>query len=444
MGAELGILRVGPDADGGRDEVVVAAAGLLNQRTGRRATPDSLFQIGSITKVWTTTVAMQLVDEGLIALDTPIAQVLPDLRLRDPEVTSALTLFHLLTHTSGIDGDLFTDTGRGDDALAKFADVLADAGQNHPLGATWSYCNSGFSLVGRVIEKLTGKSWDEAMRERLFTPLGLTRTVTLPEEAILHDSAVGHQAEDDEPLAPTRAWGLPRSTGPAGLISSTASDVLDFARMHLSDGVARDGTRVLSSASVAAMAERQVGLPDQHTLGDSWGLGWIRFDWGGHRLIGHDGSTLGQNAMLKMLPEAGLAVTVLTNGGDSRALAQDLYQRIFPELAGVRMPASLTPPEEAVEVDVTPHLGVYERASVRIEVLKGSDGPRLRTTLTGPLAKLLTEPTAEYDLVPVDENLFAIRAPRSQLWSTVTFYQLEQGQRYLHLGARATPLVGSS
>jgi len=444
MGAELGILRIGPDADGSRDEVVVAAAGLLNQDTGQRATPDSLFQIGSITKVWTTTVAMQLVDEGLITLETPIVDILPDLRLSSPEVTKSVTLFHLLTHTSGIDGDLFTDTGRGDDCLAKFVDLLAEAGQNHPLGATWSYCNSGFSLAGRVIEKLTGQSWDEAMRERLFTPLGLTRTVTLPEEAILHRAAVGHQSEADGPLTPTRVWGLTRSTGPAGVINSTASEVLSFARMHLNDGVGRDATRILSSASVAAMADRQVGLPDQHTLGDSWGLGWIRFDWDGHRLIGHDGSTLGQNAMLKMLPEAGLAVTLLTNGGDSRALSEDLYRRIFPELAGVKMPASLTPPDEPVEVDVTPHLGVYERASVRIEVLDGSDGPRLHTTVTGPLAELLADPTMEYDLVPVEENLFAVRAPGSELWSTVTFYQLESGERYLHFGARATPLVGAS
>ena len=71
---------------------------------------------------------------------------------------------HLLTHTSGIDGDVFTDTGRGDDCLEKYVELLADVAQNHPLGATWSYCNSGCSLLGRVIEKLTGKTWDQAMR----------------------------------------------------------------------------------------------------------------------------------------------------------------------------------------------------------------------------------------------------------------------------------------
>ena len=158
-GAQLGILRYSPEGD---DELVTTSYGVLNNRTGATVTDESLFQIGSISKVWTATVAMQLVDEGLLELDGPIVEVLPDLRLADPDVTKSVTLRHLLTHTSGIDGDVFTDTGRGDDCLEKYVDLLADAAQNHPLGATWSYCNSGYSLLGRLIEKVTGMTWDEA------------------------------------------------------------------------------------------------------------------------------------------------------------------------------------------------------------------------------------------------------------------------------------------
>src|SRR6185436_16345929 len=155
-----------------------------------------------------------------------------ELRLADPDVTKSVTIRHLLTHTSGIDGDIFTDTGRGDDCLEKYVDLLADAAQNHPLGATWSYCNSGYSLLGRVIEKVTGKTWDQAMRDRLFTPLGLTHTTTLPEEALVFAAAVGHEERDGK-QQPVRVWGLPRSVGPAGLVTSTVSDVLAFARLHL-------------------------------------------------------------------------------------------------------------------------------------------------------------------------------------------------------------------
>jgi dipeptidyl aminopeptidase/acylaminoacyl peptidase/CubicO group peptidase (beta-lactamase class C family) len=436
-GAVLGILRV----DG--DDLVEAAYGVLNKDTGIAATTDSVFQIGSITKVWTATVVMQLVDEGRLDLDAPLVEVLPELRLADPDVTKQVTMRHLLTHTSGIDGDVFTDTGRGDDCIEKYVARLDEVGQNHPLGATWSYCNAGFILVGRVIEQITGQTWDDALRERLFTPLQLKHTITLPEEALLHRTAVGHVAEGGGD--PTRApvWGLPRSVGPAGLIGASPADVLAFAHMHLRGGLAADGTRVLSEASAVAMADKHADLPDKHSLGDSWGLGWIRFDWDGHRLIGHDGSTIGQNAYLRLLPEQGLAVTLLTNGGHSRDLYQDLYREIFAELAGVAMPLPLAAPAQPPAVDVHRHLGTYERASARLEVLERDGTNVLRITIVGPLAELVPDPVEEYAMIPVDArgDLFVVRQPNAQTWTPVTFYALPTGERYVHFGARATPKI---
>ncbi|MET0233513.1 MAG: serine hydrolase [Kibdelosporangium sp.] len=438
-GATLGILRL---RAGGQDELVEAATGVLNKDTGVETTTDSLFQIGSISKVWTATVVMQLIDEGLLDLDAPIAEILPGLRLADPDTTKKVTMRHLLTHTSGIDGDVFTDTGRGDDCLEKYVAVLGEVAQNHPLGATWSYCNSGFSVAGHVIEKLTGTTWDAAMRERLFTRLGLERTVTLPEEALLHRAAVGHVAAGEEEPVKAPVWVLQRSAGPAGLITSTVADVLGFARMHLTGGLATDGTRVLSEQSAAAMAAFQVELPDKHMLGDSWGLGWFRCDWSGDRLIGHDGNTIGQAAFLRLLPSQDLAVTLLTNGGNAHGLYEDLYREIFAALAGVTMPAPLSPPAEPVTVDLDRHVGTYERASSLIEVFRDDDGLRLRTTVTGPLAEMMPDKSQEYPMVPVNADLFLILEPGMQAWLPVTFYELPTGERYLHFGVRATPKVG--
>jgi CubicO group peptidase (beta-lactamase class C family) len=96
---------------------------------------------------------------------------------------------------------------------------------------------------------LDGREWDESLRERLIRPLGLTRTVTLPEEAILHRVATGHR-EHPHPDQPVSIWGLRRSIGPAGNITASAADVLTFARMHLDGGVTADGARLLSAASV--------------------------------------------------------------------------------------------------------------------------------------------------------------------------------------------------
>ena len=126
-------------------------------------------------------------------------------------------------------------------------------------------------LLGRIIEVLDGRSWDESLRERLTGPLALTRTVTLPEEAILHRAAVGHHARG----TPVRVWGLPRSVGPAGLITAAASDLLTFTRLHLDGGIAPDGNRLLSEVSVAAMQQPRPRYPSSpcRTRPSAWAGG---------------------------------------------------------------------------------------------------------------------------------------------------------------------------
>lgn len=440
-GANLGILRLG--VDGADDELAEAAYGVLSLDTGQPVSADSTFQIGSITKVWTTTLAMQLVDEGKVGLDEPVALTLPDLDLGDPEVTAAVTLRHLLTHTSGVNGDVFTDTGRGDDNLRDYVAGLAGIGINHPLGATFSYCNAGFGIVGRMIEVLCGCSWDEALRRRLLEPLGLSRTSTLPEEALLGRSAIGHVGEPGEPLHVAPAWGLPRSAGPAGLISSTPREVLAFARMHLAGGRAPDGSQVLSSESVAAMRTHQTDLPDPYTLGDSWGIGWIRYRWGDRDLVGHDGNTIGQSAFLRVLPDQGLAITLLTNGGNTKDLYHDLYGEIMSELAGVEVPAPIAPAPDAPAFEPETYVGRYERTSTRIEVTAEDGALSARITATGPLADLADEATHEYALTPVSADTFVLRPPGARTWSSMVFYRLPDGSRYVHHGGRATPLVST-
>ncbi|WAE75780.1 serine hydrolase [Streptomonospora nanhaiensis] len=441
-GAQLGILALGRPSDEGEgrepDRIALAACGVLNTETGHPVDTGSVFQIGSITKVWTATAIMRLVDEGRLTLDTPVAEVLPELRLSDPATTGRVLVRHLLTHTSGIDGDLFTDTGRGDDTLERYVALLSDAVLIHPLGATFSYCNSGFPVLGRVIERLTGGTWDAAMREALFAPLGLTHTGTLPEDALLHGAAVGHVRGLPDPVrAPV--WGLPRSMGPAGLLTSTARDVLRFARMHLDGGLAEDGTRVLSEEGVRAMTEFQVDVPGAHALGDSWGLGWIRHDWNGHRLVGHDGNTIGQSAFLRVSPETGLAVVLLTNGGHASDLYHDLYREVFRDLAGIGVPDRPAPPPVPAEVDPAPVLGTYEHAALRMEVFARDGDTVMRTTVLGPLADVDPEPEQEHVLVPVEEGFYVVRPGGMRSWAPVTFYALPTGERYAHYGSRALP-----
>ncbi|MEV6491403.1 serine hydrolase, partial [Actinoplanes sp. NPDC051633] len=415
-GATLGILH--------GDHLAEAAYGVLSRATGVPVTTDSLFHIGSITKVFTATLVMQLADEGTLDLDAPLAKVLPELALND----EGITVRHLLRHTSGIDGDLFTDFGRGDDAVERYVSALPGEAQLFPAGAAWSYCNSGFVLAGRVVERLTGATWDDVLRDRLLEPLGMDHTVTLPEEALLHRVAVGHLKG-----APAKMWHFARAIGPAGIISSTAGDVLRFARMHL-----RGGDGLLSPASAAAMTAHEVDVPNPESLGDSWGLGWIRASWDGRRLYGHDGSTIGQTAFLKVLPDEDLAVVLLTNNDDGAGLYQDLFTEIFAELAGITVPAPPTPPEPPVTASLDEHLGTYERAGVRLEVLEGA---RLRMTMSGLFAELSDEPVVETELIALGPDRFLTRQPGERTWTPVTFEVLPTGERFLHLGTRAAPKV---
>ena len=210
-----------------RGETVEAATGVLNLRTGQPATPDSLFQAGSITKVWTAVLVMQLVDEGLLDLDAPVVTYLPDFRVQDARLTATVTTRQLLTHTSGIDGDLFLDTGRGDDALPTYVAAMAELTETVPQGELMSYCNSGYSLLGHLVATLRGATWEQVLSERLLAPLGLTSAGTLPEEALLHGAATGHLTPPgaDAPVV-TPQWGIYRSAGPAGLLHCTARDLL--------------------------------------------------------------------------------------------------------------------------------------------------------------------------------------------------------------------------
>jgi CubicO group peptidase (beta-lactamase class C family) len=427
-GAALGILH--------GDEMVEAAFGTTNMRSGDPVRTDTVFQVGSITKVYTATVAMRLVADGLLDLDKPLSSWLPDLRLAD-DGDRHITVRHLLTHTSGIAGDLFTDTGRGDDCLERFVGTLATVPPLLPPGAGFSYCNAGFTLLGRIIEQITGTVWDRAMRELLITPAGLDTTVTLPEEALLHSAAMGHERQPDGTIRPASRWGLPRSNGPAGGIVATARDVLAFARLHLDDGLTRDGTRLLPSGLVREMQAGQVGLPFHDGENEALGLAWFRKNWSGHVLLGHDGDTVGQTAFLRLLPSHRLAVVLLTNGGPARDLYRELFHEIFTDRAGFGPPEPLRPPGEPASFDLRRHAGVYRGHDYVNEVVDDDGVPGLRWAATGSVRDVMPAAGGAYETVAAGEDLLLYREPGGRRWHPATFMVLPDGRPGLHIGLRA-------
>ncbi len=435
-GAALGVWADGPEW--------LAAHGVLNAATGVNATPDSLFQIGSITKVWTATMVMQLAGEGRLSLDTTVADVLPGLRLGTPDGSAEVTIRHLLTHSSGIDGDIFTDTGRGSDCLERYASGLAGAERIFPPGGAYSYCNSGFVLLGRIIEVLDGREWDASLRERLTRPLRLAKTVTLPEEAILHRAAVGHR-EPPRGNEPVSVWALPRSLGPAGGIVATAGDVLAFVRMHLDGGLATDGTRLLAEDLVTAVPQLQLAIPSFGGRGDEIGLAWRRYQWSGGRLIiGHDGDTVGQKAFLRIDPLSRVAACLLTNSPQAEPLMRRLFAEIFAEHARVTMPAEPGPAAGAADADLQQYVGRYERTSRRYDVTVRDGRLHAVSSVTGALAALTDHEPEEVDLYPADSSgeRYVCRRYDSQPWTGIAFGRLSNGTPCLFTSGRVTPRAG--
>lgn len=372
-------------------EIFTTAAGILNRNTGVEADEDSVFQIGSITKTWTATLIMQLVDEGLLDLDAPVREVVPEFTIGDDTAASAITPRQLLSHVSGFEGDLFNDTGVGDDAVEKYLATIADAPQLFAPGERFSYNNAAFVVLGRIVEVLRGTSYDQTLRTHLAAPLGLTHVATTAAEAIMFRAALGHiPAEGSDEPVPAPVWSLVRSNAPAGsMLAMTARDLVTYARMHLDGGVAADGTRVLSEQSVLAMQERQVDLPELGLMGDAWGLGWEIFDWDGGPVIGHDGGTIGQNAFLRMVPGAGVAVAVLTNGGRTVDAYHAITSKVLAALAGVTVPELPSIPDSPVAIDLERILGTYS-SSVSDSTVRVDDDGRiwLERTMKGIFAEL--------------------------------------------------------
>ncbi len=430
-GASIAVLKDG--------EVIDHAAGLLSTATKVEATPDSVFQIGSITKVWTTTLVMQLVDDGLLDIDAPIRDYLPEFQLADEASAAAITTRQLLSHSGGFEGDVFTDTGRGDDAIEKYVAAITDLPQLFTPGELFSYNNAAFSVLGRLVEVLRGKSWEAALVEHIAAPLGLTHVAPSAYEAILFRAAVGHlgPGEDGVPT-PAPVWALVRSNEPAGsMLAMRTRDLVAFAKMHLDGGVAADGTRVLSEASVAAMQEKQIDLPRLTGMGDAWGLGWEIIAEGEPTVIGHDGGTIGQSAFLRVIPEAGLAVAMLTNGGDVTGLFDDVVKRIVKDVAGVELHANPTPPAEPFAVDAAPIVGFYSNATFDMTISVDDDGRIwLDSNPKGIMAEMGQQPD-HVELVGLGpDSLIALKPQMAEMHVVYSFLGDDgQGRRkHIHYG----------
>lgn len=423
-GAQLGIALAGHDP-------VVVTAGVLDVRTGEPVRSDSVFQVGSITKPWTAALALQQVEEGRVALDQPVRDVLPDLTTGDESAAASMTLRHLLSHRSGLDGDLFRETGDGPDAVARYVESLRTAPQVAPVGSDFSYSNAGYVVAGRVAEVCADRSWAALVQERLAEPLGLADVHVDEASARAGSHAVGHVLEDGRAVV-AEPWAIPAGMAPAGAIATSARSVLTFADVFLGG---RGGSDVLTPDGVAEAVEPTHAIDLAGVTG--WGAGWMRADLPRARVWGHDGGTNGQHSALRVYPDHGLSVVVLTNGGHGVALHRELVPEVARVVAGVQPPPAPIPAAAWTSSETDRLVGRWTDGGTELVVERTTAGVvaavRPRTTLNGAPVDV---PLDRAPLRRVQPGRGIWRRPGETTWTAVELSRDPAARDHLHLGLR--------
>jgi CubicO group peptidase (beta-lactamase class C family) len=359
---------------------------------------DTVFRIGSTTKTFTGTAAMRLVEAGRLDLSAPVRRYLPTFRTRDPAVAARVTLRELLNHTAGWLGDYLQDMGPGDDAAARFAAGIARVPQLTPPGTVFAYNNAAVELAGRVIEVVTGTTYEMAVRSLLVDPLGLDHTRFFTDEIIGFNVAASHTVVNGTTTVVPDYFRVWRSIDAAGALISSARDQLRWMRFHLGDGtVPGSAVRLLTERSLRAMRSNPGPGGTLFVELDGVGVSWmLRPTAEGPRVVQHGGDWLGQHSGLFMVPDKGFAMTLLTNSDNGTALVDALFADDWAlrTFAGVsNLPAT---PRKLTEAQLAPYVGRYTQESIvangaAVTVsydLTAQDGELLVSVSGTPAAKL--------------------------------------------------------
>ncbi|MEU7629056.1 serine hydrolase domain-containing protein [Nocardia sp. NPDC049220] len=302
------------------DREIFACHGVTSVDNPLPVDRDTMFVVGSVSKTFTATALMRLVATGQVELNAPVRRYVPEFTLPDVAAADRITVLRLLNHTAGLEWRLSVDPGEGDDALAQHAAKLAESQLIAEPGARASYSQAGFNLAGRIVENVTGLTFERAVASLLFEPLGLAHSRYAVNDVMTRRFAVGHNIDVNGAVAVARQWKDNRSNNPGGGVVSSAGDLLRWAQFHLGDGRTAGGDRLLPAELLHRMREQTVELRGS-TLGDGLGICWFLREVDGVATIGHGGSANGQFADLLIVPERNFAVVVMSNAGPDAGLA---------------------------------------------------------------------------------------------------------------------------
>ncbi len=353
-GVTLGVLT--PDGDH------FVNLGVTNLENPLPVTADTIFQIGSTTKTLTSLTLSVLAAQGKLKLDDTVRTYLPDFKLKDESVAAQLTIRDVLTHQGGFQGDLFEDTGEGDDAVAKVLDILAESPQVVPLRGHWSYNNAGFFVAGRVIEVVTGKTYEAAVTELVLQPLGMDHTFFFSNQIMTYRYATGYNQIDDE-MVVQRPWMMMRSAAPAGSsCSSTINDMTRYAHYLMSGEMApppepqgkseeaSDDAEVTQPAEESPLKAldrsqlwepvRPIGVGINAFPGEEGQIGqsWFIDRYPDATIISHGGTTLGHQSDFWVSPDRKVGFIAMTNASNGHAYNRKLSEWVKLKVLGLSKP----------------------------------------------------------------------------------------------------------
>lgn len=315
-------------------EVVFAKGyGLANVEGDAPATPETIYRIGSLTKTFTATLVMGLVEQGKVKLDEPISTYLPDF----PTAYKKVTVRQLLSHTSGFPNytnlAAFGKEMREPGSVKRMIDMAGEANPDFLPGMGWRYSNTGYIALGELVSEVAKKPWSAVLQEKILTPFGLKDTRLSQWSTVVKGRAAGYAAEKGDIVnAPYLDLGWPDS---AGILEST---VVDLAKW---DAALYD--KVLKPETLAQMWTPVIagGKPT------NYGLGFVIGEKAKLKIVGHGGAIPGFESSMVRIPEKKVTVIVLTNltGGQADALANRLAGLVVPELAPKATPITDADPE---------------------------------------------------------------------------------------------------
>ena len=392
----------------------VVAHGIANVVTGIPMRDDTGFLFGSVTKVLTATLVLQQVDRGVVDLDERVKKYLPKFKLTTSAAAENICVRNLLTHTNGIDADLFFPDAKGRDALKIYLDGLGQyCGALFRPGEYISYSNGGMIVAGRLLEAVTGMSYHDLLSREIYATAGMDGSCTSAEEAILRSTAIGHFPDSTGGTRRTDMFKLPDTWAPAGGTPiGTISDLLAFGRTHLTYGLSPLGKRVLSTESATRMQSvaYEMGTPNVPPMG----LGWPLIPFGDTTVLSHSGASPGGVALLAVVPKHGLVFAAF--GNDTRAMA--LHDRLLLWLLREHLKVEVPDVASGASLvgDLDCYAGTYRSNQLRVDV-RAVDGQLEETMTYEPLdgaqqrifegfsGGSLQAPPRRY--VPVGKDLFA-------------------------------------